>query len=415
MEGGKKIVGILLFIVLIAIILGYKYFGSGSNDISNLTTIYVATGGGKEDFIADEEINEILKSKYKLNVVYDSWSNGKTVTAPLIREYIGEGNKDIADKLKSGLSYDINSADVTKYDALFTSDQRYYETYKTTADVSKGESPRYRVMGGSMTLNTPIVVYSWKEVVDVLIKDNIVTQKDDGVYYITDMPRLIDYIVNSKKWKDLGLDIGEYKYVNIDSVDPVRSSPGVTYYGLLLSILCNGMVTEESASEKFPALKTIYDTTGFKGITPADLFDNYLRKGYATMPLIVDYEKSMIEFANKQPKDFEALKDEIKILYPDPTIWNSHCYAYFTDNGKKLYDAFDDERIQQIAWEKYGFRVGTVGGKYDVTKLGINIPKTITSTVSGFKTEIYDLIPKYLDTKTENDKREIINELLNGK
>ena len=65
----------------------------------HLTTVYVATGGGKEDFLADEDIKKILEKKYKLEVVYDTWSNGKTITKPLIRESINLGNQNIIDFL----------------------------------------------------------------------------------------------------------------------------------------------------------------------------------------------------------------------------------------------------------------------------------------------------------------------------
>ena len=69
----KKWIGVLVFVVLILIIIGIKAFG-GSGTIGNLTTIYVATGGGKEGFIANEKVVNIMENKYRLNVVYDSWS-----------------------------------------------------------------------------------------------------------------------------------------------------------------------------------------------------------------------------------------------------------------------------------------------------------------------------------------------------
>ena len=93
----NKIIGIVVFVVLIAVIIVIGVLRNSSVSIvnTNLTDVYVATGGGKEDFLADKEVQKILKKKYKLNVVYDSWSNGKTVLWPLIREQVGYGNKDV--------------------------------------------------------------------------------------------------------------------------------------------------------------------------------------------------------------------------------------------------------------------------------------------------------------------------------
>lgn len=391
----KKIIGVSIFILLIGVIVGIKYF-SGNKDVlnSNLTTIYVATGGGKEDFISDKEVSKLLAKKYKIQVVYDNWSNGKTITKPLIRESVNLGNNDVITKIKNGENITINSDNVSKYDALFTSDQRFYDYYKLSPDKTKNESDRYYVLDGGLTLNTPIVIYSWKEVVNAFINEGIVTL-EDNVYYITDMNKLIDYILNNKKWSDVGLN-ELYGNINIASTDPVSSSPGATYYGLLLSILSGGQIEDATLEDNLTRLKQFYQKSGYMNNTPADLFERYLKTGMGGEPIIVDYEKSIIDFANSNPTGFNQVKNDIVILYPKPTIWNSHCFMAFTENGKKLYEAFMDKEIEQIAWEKYGFRTGITGGTYDVSKLGIGIPQNITSTVTSLKMDYYNKLIEYL-------------------
>ncbi len=389
----KKIVGISIFIVLILLIIGIKVV-KRPGGITNLTTIYVATGGGKEDFLADPDVLKILKNKYKIDVVFDTWSNGKTITKPLIRESINLGNQNIINRLKNGENITVNTEGVSKYDALFTSDQRFYDYYKLSPNKENNESDRYIVLGGGLTLNTPIVIYSWKEVVNALIDENIVTLTD-GVYYITDMDKLINYILSNKKWGDIGLN-DLYGNINIASTDPVSSSPGATYYGLLLSILSGGSINDQTLENNLVKLKSFYQKSGYMNNTPADLFERYLKTGMGGEPMIVDYEKSIIDFANSNPIGFSQVKDEIVVLYPKPTIWNSHCLMYFTENGKKLYTAFEDPEIAAIAWEKYGFRTGITGGNYDVSKIGIGIPKTINSTVSSLKMDYYNKLIDYL-------------------
>ena len=377
----KQIIGILIFVVLVLVIVGIKLLTTKDENgeitigpKKNLTTVYVATGGGKEDFIADKDVVKIMEDKYKLNVVYDTWSNGKLIVNPLVR--------------KDG---------TTKYDAMFSSDQRFYDYYKLAPNKDKGEADRYTVKNGGLTLNTPIVIYSWGEVVDSLEKEKIVTQID-GVYYITDMPKLLQYILDGKKWSDIGLT-QLYGNVNIASTDPVTSSPGATYYGLLLSIMCESSVNDQTVSENLPKLKEFYEKSGYMNNTPADLFERYLKTGMGGEPMIVDYEKSIIEFANKNPDGFAQVKDDIRILYPTPTIWNSHCIATFDDAGNEFYNAFEDNDIAQIAWSKYGFRTGITGGNYDVSQLGIGIPSKITSTVTSLKMDIYNKLIDYLGNK----------------
>ena len=376
MKNKKQLIGIAIFIILILIIVGIKVIGDKSEQseeekLENLTTVYVATGGGKEDFIADEDVIRIMQDKYGLNIVYDSWSNRKLIVNPLVR-----------------------SDGTTKYDAMFSSDQRFYDYYQLSPDKSKGEADRYRVLNGGLTLNTPIVIYSWDEVVDALMKEGIVTE-NSGVYYITDMNKLLTYILEGKKWSDIGLT-SLYGTINIASTDPVTSSPGATYYGLLLSIMCESQVNNDTVEENLPKLKEFYIKSGYMNNTPADLFERYLKTGMGGEPMIVDYEKSIINFANSNPDGYNQVKDRIRILYPTPTIWNSHCIASFTENGNKFYKAFEDPEIQSIAWERYGFRTGITGGSYDVSKFGIGVPQTITSTVSSLKMDIYNRLIEYL-------------------
>ena len=71
----NQIIGIIIFVVLIlGIVIGklvmdhkkkIELNGEGEN-IAGLTTVYVATGGGKEDFLADEDVKRIMREKYKL-------------------------------------------------------------------------------------------------------------------------------------------------------------------------------------------------------------------------------------------------------------------------------------------------------------------------------------------------------------
>ena len=226
------------------------------------------------------------------------------------------------------------------------------------------------------------------------MKEGIVTQTE-GVYYITDMNKLMNYILEGKKWSDVGIP-ELYGTINIASTDPVTSSPGATYYGLLLSILSEANINENSLSNNLPKLKEFYNKSGYMNNTPADLFERYLKTGMGGEPMIVDYEKSIIDFANSNPTGFNEVKDDIRILYPSPTIWNSHCLAIFTEDGKLLYKAFEDPEIQQIAWTKYGFRMGITGGVYDVSGLGIAVPKSITSTVTSLKMDTYNKLIDYL-------------------
>ena len=361
MDSKKLGIGILIFLVLMLAIIGLK---GVFNNATSLKTVYGAVGGGKENLLADEEFTSILEKKYKINVVNDTWSNGKLIVNDVVRE------------------------DGTNYDFIFFSDQRFYDYYKLAPNTEKGEAKRYTVGKGSLTLNTPVIIYSWDTVTDALIKENIVTKKDN-VYYITDMNKLLNYILQGKSWNDIGVDL--YGKINIDSTDPVTSSPGATYYGLLASIMAGGNVTDENIGDILPKLKEFYKKSGYMNNTPADLFQLYLKTGVGAKPMIVDYEKSIIDFANSDPEGYKTVKDKIRMLYPSPTIWNSHCIASLSENGNIYYNVFEDKSVQQLAWEKYGFRTGITGGNYDVSKVIVKgIPQSIDRAVSSLKMSTYE-------------------------
>ena len=107
----------------------YLYIDSICDELGNKTEAKTYGDGDKiivdnsAPTVTDEEVVKILRKKYKLDVVFDNWSNGKTVQLPLIRESVGLGNQSIANDISNGNNtYTIHSEGVSTYDALFTSD-----------------------------------------------------------------------------------------------------------------------------------------------------------------------------------------------------------------------------------------------------------------------------------------------------
>ncbi len=64
----------------------------------------------------------------------------------------------------------------------------------------------------------------------------------------------------------------------------------------------------------------------------------------------------MIDFAINNPEKWQSIQDDVAIIYPEPTVWSEHPFIALTAEGKELMEALQDERLQQIAAERYGFR-----------------------------------------------------------
>ena len=100
--------------------------------------------------------------------------------------------------------------------------------------------------------------------------------------------------------------------------------------------------------------------------------------------------------SKKQSKEIKQnVNNSINFIYPSPTLWNSHCFTVFTDNGAELYAAIQDPEIQQIAWKKYGFRTGVVSSDLD-TSFITGVPKELTNLASSLKMSYYDKTKTYL-------------------
>ena len=93
----------------------------------------------------------------------------------------------------------------------------------------------------------------------------------------------------------------------------------------------------------------------------ADLFSQFLKMGVGATPIAAGYESQIIEYAILNPEDYEAVKEDLVVLYPSPTIWSAHVLISLTEKGQELTQALLDEEIQNLAWERHGFRTGSNG------------------------------------------------------
>ena len=64
-----------------------------------------------------------------------------------------------------------------------------------------------------------------------------------------------------------------------------------------------------------------------------DLFEQYLKTGMGAKPMIAGYENQMIEFAIENPNDWNMVKEQVAVLYPEPTVWSSHPLIALNEKG----------------------------------------------------------------------------------
>ena len=333
-----KLIGLLILVAVAIVAVAYV----GVTQSRQVTEISGFVGGEKIGLLEDEEVQEILRDKYKLSIDY----------------------------AKAG-SIDMITADATGMNFLFPSNQTALELYeKINGDPVKSE----------IILNTPIVLYTRQAVADAFVSEGLAT-KDGDVYYV-DMTKLTEAIENGTKWSDIGLD-QLYGSITVGTTDPTKSNSGNMFAGLLANTLCGGVADETSLYEILPRLESIFQKLGYMESSSSDLFDQFLKTGMGAKPLIAGYENQLLEFAVENPETWEHVSGDIIMMYPTPTVWSSHVFIALDENGTLGIDALLDEDIQRLAWEKHGFRTGVYDTPADSEHFG----------VSGLADEITQVAP----------------------
>lgn len=308
---------------------------------SEARTLSGYLGGEKIGLFEDEEIADYIKKNYHLRFDYS----------------------------RAG-SLDMVTADLLGRDYLFPSSQTAMQYYNAVHGSAAAEE---------IVFNTPIVLYSHKMVADALIDQGIIWQTD-GVYY-ADMVKLTNLILAEKKWSDIGLP-QLYGNMFVDTTDPARSNSGNMFAALLANSLNGGKtVDDEAIYHILPELKKIFAQTGFMETSSSDLFSQFLRMGVGAKPLIAGYESQLLEYAAENPGDYAKIKDDIVVIYPTPTVWSAHVYIALDEDGEAGIEALTDPEVQQLAWEKHGFRTssnGSISGEMTVS----GIPESITSVMN---------------------------------
>ena len=181
------------------------------------------------------------------------------------------------------------------------------------------------------------MLYSWAPVTDALIDAGLVEQVD-GTYYVTDFPRLIEMIDAETPWNEIGLPQLPGP-ISITTSDPTTSNSGNSFAGLLASTYNGGrLIDDETIDGVVEQVEAFYDRLGPLEQSSGFLFDQYVNQGMNAYPIIAGYESSMIEFKVAQDASPSSRsRSEVRLLYPQPTVWSSHPLIPLTANGEKLH------------------------------------------------------------------------------
>ena len=176
----KRMIGLALLVVIM-LVTGGIYMAAGRTP--QIITVDGYVGGEKIELLEDEEVQSILEEDYGVK----------------------------ADYSRAG-SLDMMTADMDGMDYLFPSSSiagEYYEDLHGSPEQSE------------IVLNTPIVLYTHRAVLDAFDSQGLISSS--GSSYYIDMTKLVELIQNDTSWADIGLP-ELYGNISVDTTDPARSN-----------------------------------------------------------------------------------------------------------------------------------------------------------------------------------------------
>ncbi|MDI1465844.1 hypothetical protein QEZ54_33215 [Catellatospora sp. KI3] len=339
MPSPRFLIGLVLVLV-VCVATAYVLTQRGKDDPGTTTTAQPITvtclgGSEKKELMADPEVRQLLKDRYGLTVVFNPLGSYDQVQLS-------------ADELAK-----------KKADCLWPSSASAQNVFEK---LHPGAYPQYRAEN---LLQSPEVVYAGPQGTDALIKAGIVTQRDNR-YFIVDMKKLLlDHVLKRTTWESLGATKLRGP-IAVSSTDAAKSNSGFTMAQLQLNIIATDNAFEApslaQARKVLGTVRAVYDAQGLQAAGSDTGFQQWLTQGAEFhSPLYAGYENQLIQLMAQPGVDSASVLTNVRVLYPEPTIYSDHPILALNDNAIRFQDAMKDPQLQGIAWRKYGFRSVQLG------------------------------------------------------
>lgn len=280
--------------------------------------------------------------------------------------------------------------DAKAYDFGFPSGAPAAAQLKAQAKASAVFTPFY----------TPMVLASWRPIADILVANGIAERQGD-IYYLVDLPALMDLIEKGKRWRDLkgSQAFSTNKSLLISSTD-VRTSNSAAMYLALASYLANNQQIVQSQADVdrvLPTVAPLFLRQGFQEQSSSGPFEDYLALGMGKAPLLMAYESQMVEFWLKHPN---KIKSDMVLLYPKPTVFSKHVLVPYTPAGVRVGEALENDPALRTLANEYGFRTGgATRGPETWAQRGIAVPEVLVDVIDPPSHEWLERMIEAIETR----------------
>ena len=280
--------------------------------------------------------------------------------------------------------------DAKAYDFGFPSGAPAAAQLKAQAKASAVFTPFY----------TPMVLASWRPIADILVANGIAERQGD-IYYVVDLPALMDLIEKGKRWRDLkgSQAFSTNKSLLISSTD-VRTSNSAAMYLALASYLVNNQQIVQSQADVdrvLPTVAPLFLRQGFQEQSSSGPFEDYLALGMGKAPLLMAYESQMVEFWLKHPN---KIKSDMVLMYPRPTVFSKHVLVPYTPAGVRVGEALENDPALRTLANEYGFRTGgATRGPETWAQRGIAVPEVLVDVIDPPSHEWLERMVEAIETR----------------
>jgi hypothetical protein len=337
----RFLIGLVLVIaasVAIAAIVTRK--GDAGPSGAAQVTINCLGGSEKTELMADPEVRKILKDRYGLTVNFQPLGSYDQVQLT-------------TDQLKAKSTDCLWPASASAQSVFEAQHQGAFADYRAET-----------------VLQSPEVIYAGPAGTDALIGQKLVEKRNEGYFIVNTKRLLLDFVLKGRKWEEIAAKDLQGP-ITVSSTDPAKSNSGFTLTQLQLNVIATQDVfsapSPAQAKAALPTVRALYDAQGLQAKSSDFGFNQWLLQGGELhAPLYAGYENQIVQYMLDAGNNAAALKDNVRVLYPDPTIYNDHPILALTKAAGPFIDAMKDTDIQTRAWKKFGFRSGTQVGLNNV-------------------------------------------------
>lgn len=229
-----------------------------------------------------------------------------------------------------------------------------WPAHDMSADILR--SAGRRIVAEENAFASPLVVLTWTEVADALVRAGI-AERQGETHVLTGMGRLAEMSADGRPWSEIGLG-RLFGSVGVVSTHPNHSNSGLMWACLAAASLNGGRVLAMDDVDRVgPRLRASIERLGRMEQSSGRAFRQFLSQGMGAYPMLAGYESQLVEHWETAPPDERRLlAARVRVLYPAPTVFATHPVLALTPSGARLSEAVRSPDLRRVAWSRHGFR-----------------------------------------------------------